>query len=460
MTSFFHLRTLPGYQWPALADAVFSQVWVAYLELSRTQWWTPAEIEQKQLEQVRALLAHCITNVPYYRDVLPKAGIVPGAIQTMDDFRRIPCLPRRSYQERSADFAALALPAGTIATATRSTSGSSGTPIKVLHTNLGGLWWCACFLRDLEWCNIDPTGVLATIRSTAKKGDELEKMLAGASYSCWLPELDPLIQTGPTHSMDIQRDPRGQLQWLHRIAPDYLLSYPSNLEVLAHVVKQEGPPPRLRAIQAISETLTEETQAAVEAAFGVPVKNTYSCGEAGYLASPCPQGHGLHIHAENVLLEVLTDEGRPCAPGQTGNVHVTHLHNFRGPFVRYELGDEATVGAEACPCGRGLPLLARVQGKSYPLFHLPDGRRKHSTPLARLVRKVGGHWQHQVVQKAPDHVIVRLAIDAAWSESHAEKVRQELQTFFEAPIRVEVETYDRLPLPVNGKLQSMVNEIG
>src|SRR5439155_10265812 len=125
--------------------------------------------------------------------------------------------------------------------------------------------------------------------------------------------------------------------------------------------------PGLRAIQSIAEALTEEARASVEAAFGVPVKNLYSCMEAGYVASTCPEGHGLHVHAENVLLEVLDEQGRPCRPGETGRVVLTALHNFLTPFVRYEILDGATLGAERCPCGRGLPLLTGVQGRQRPV---------------------------------------------------------------------------------------------
>src|SRR5579864_6782084 len=166
--SFFQLRTLPGYDWPPLADASLAQVWVAYLELERAQWLTPAELEQGQLEQARLLLAHCITNVPYYREVLPKAGITPGAVQTMTDFRRIPLLLRRTAQERAPDLEAKSLPAGTVATLVRQTSGSSGTPTRVLQTNIVHLWWHAFYLRDLEWCGINPAGTLAAIRSTGQ----------------------------------------------------------------------------------------------------------------------------------------------------------------------------------------------------------------------------------------------------------------------------------------------------
>jgi phenylacetate-CoA ligase len=456
--SFFQLRTLPGYAWPPLADASISQVWVAYLELERTQWLPPEEIERQQLEQARTLLAHCITEVPYYRAALRAAGIVPGAIRSMDDFRRIPLLARRTYQEKTAQFIAAKLPPGTSATPVTQTSGSSGAPTKVHTTNMTQLWWYALYLRDLQWGHIDPAGTLASIRYSGKTGPEREAMLRGAMLPYWSAPLEPLIVTGPSHGMDIAQDPRVQLQWLRRVAPDYLLSLPANLEALALLAKRDGPIPSLRAIQSIASTLTPETQTLIEGVFGVPVKDLYSCFEAGYLASPCPDGHGLHVHAENVLLEVLDAQGQPCKPGETGRVCITHLHNLRGPFVRYELGDEATLGA-ACPCGRGLPLLAKVQGKVYPMFHLPKGGVKHCAPLANALRQVGGHWQHQVVQKAGDHVVLRLAVDPTWSEAHADAMTRTLHEFFEAPIRVDLELHDRLAAPASGKFQSMINEM-
>ncbi len=454
-----HLRTLPGYEWPALAGADLAQVWVAYLELERIQWLKAEEIQRHQLAQLRSLLAHCIAHVPYYREVLPKAGIIPGQIRTLDAFRRIPLLPRRVYQERHAEFAAQTLPAGTVATNQRQTSGSSGTPTTVLQTNIVHLWWHAFFLRDLAWSGIDSTGTLAAIRSTGQKGPALQQLLQGVVSPYWLGELRSLIQTGPSHVMDIQQDHRVQLQWLRRIAPNFLISYPSNLETLALLLREEGPIPSLKGIQAISETLTEDARTTIESAFGIPVKTTYSCAETGYLASECPAGHGLHVHAENVILEVLDDNGQPCPPGETGHVYVTHLHNFRGPFIRYELGDEATLGVANCPCGRGLPLLTRVDGKKYPTFVLPDGRRKGTVTLARTVRKAGGHWQHQVIQKAPDHVVVRLAVDASWTDQHAADVQQRIRDFFGVPVRVDVEVHDHLTTPASGKFQSIINEV-
>ena len=457
--AFFHLRTVPGCRWPPLPDSVFAQAWNAYQELDRTQWLPRAELERMQLKQVRALLAHCLRHVPYYRKTLTAAGIVPASIETMDDFRRIPFLTRRDYQEQTASFMATQLPAGTVASDIMQTSGSSGTPIRVYPTNMVDLWWHAFFLRDLEWCNFDATGVLAVIRNTGKTDPELQSLMSGVSLPYWSAGLDPLIQSGPTHVMEVRQDVRIQLQWLRRIAPDYILSLPANLEVLAGLLIQEGPLPGLKAIQSMASVLTPEAQAVIEKGFGVPVTNTYSGVEAGYMATSCPAGHGLHVHAENILLEVLDADNRPCAPGQTGRIVLTTLNNLRAPFVRYDLGDDASLGVEACLCGRGLPLLARIHGKQYPMFLLPDGQRKHSGPLTVMVRQIGGYWQSQIVQKAPDHVVVRLIIDANWTEQHAERMKRLVQEYFASPIRVDVEIHDRLVLPNSGKFQFVIIEM-
>jgi len=446
----------------AEATAAAGQTWTAYRALGRSQWLAPAEVERLQLAKARLLLRHCLRNVAYYRERLTAAGFVPEDLSTMEDFRRLPLLPRATFQERFADFCAAVLPSATLFTGDCKTSGTSGVAVQVFQTNVTDLWWWALYLRDLEWSGIDPRGTLAAIRPTRfpMAGEELKRYQEGISQPYWALPLLPLIQTGPAHGMDIHQDPRRQLAWLRRVAPNCLVSYPSNLDFLAGLIEEEGQRlPSLKVIQIVSETLTDEVRARVEATFGVPVKDMYSCGEAGYLASPCPQGRGLHVHAESVILEVLDADGRPCPPGQTGRVVVTALHNYLNPLIRYEIMDEALVGETPCPCGRGLPLLTKVLGKVRPLFRLPDGRMKHSDGLTQELRLLGGMNQHQVVQRAVDQFLVRVAPGRAWTPEHPERIRRLVREHLEAPVRVEVEVHERLPLPPGGKLLDVISEL-
>jgi phenylacetate-CoA ligase len=454
------LRSIPGLTWPAIPDGAACQTWSLYRDLERTQWLSAAEIVAGQLVQARDLLIHCSRAVPYYRDLFRQARIEPAHIRTMDDFRRIPILQRHIYHAQFPSFRAESLPAGLTVTDRNNTSGTGGMAIPVWQTNLVSCWWTACCLRDLVWCGIDPRGTVASLRNLAMTGKSPQETRAGIESAAWSAHLAAVITTGRAFAMDIQQDPRVQLDWILRIQPDYLLGTPSNVAFLAGLLADRGErAPNLRAIQLIAETLTDADRTRIEAAFGVPVKNLYSCMEAGYLASECPQGHGLHVHAENVLLEVLDDNGNPCRAGETGRVVLTTLRNHVTPFVRYEILDRATLGPEQCPCGRGLPLLTRVEGKVRPNFHLPGGRRKTSQQLCHDLLKLGVYHQHQIIQRAINHFIIRVAPNRHWNETSTGRIVQCTQDFLEVPVRVEVEVVDRLELTAGGKLRDVIVEV-
>src|ERR1700690_2171716 len=73
--SFFQLCSQPGNRCPLLPRNNLAPIWNAYLTLDRTQWLSPAEIEQHQLSQARLLLDHCIRQVPYYRNLFAENGL-------------------------------------------------------------------------------------------------------------------------------------------------------------------------------------------------------------------------------------------------------------------------------------------------------------------------------------------------------------------------------------------------
>lgn len=118
----------------------------------------------------------------------------------------------------------------------------------------------------------------------------------------------------------------------------------------------------------------------------MPTSDVYSANEVGYVALQCPELGRYHVQAEDVLVEIIGDDGRTCGVGESGRVVVTSLHNFAMPLLRYELGDYATVGAP-CGCGRGLPTIARVLGRTRNMVRLPEGRSAFpGFPLNALLR--------------------------------------------------------------------------
>lgn len=458
---FFHIRSLPGTSWPPVPYPQVSLIWNAYQALDCTQWLSPSEIESLQLRQLNALLDHCRKQVPYYARLLNDAGFATRPIESLADLRLLPLLTRELYQKHFADIQSRALPDGMLPSPKPSfTSGTSGVPIEVRKTNRDALWWSAFFLRDLEWCNINPRGKLATIRLIAHSREELPRALLGGSVPYWHKSLQLLLETGTCYGIDIRADPRKQLHWLGQVCPDYLLSMPTNLEFLASLLIESGQRlPELKMIQTMGEPLAEDARQRIEKGFGVPVKNLYSTTESGYIASPCPAGHGLHVHSENVLCEVLDTENNPCQPGQTGRLIFTNLHNFLAPFIRCEIQDEVTLATAPCPCGRGLPLWTHVEGRIYPSLRLSDGRRKSSIGIVLGLRQIGGAHQFQMIQRAIDYAIVRVVPDRTWTLAHADRIIELLHQEFESRIRVDVEEKLFLERPAGGKLKLIVVEV-
>jgi len=190
----------------------------------------------------------------------------------------------------------------------------------------------------------------------------------------------------------------------------------------------------------------------------VPLTDVYSATEVGYLALQCPEHEHYHVQAESVLLEVLGDDDAPCKTGETGRVVVTDLHNFAMPLIRCEIGDYAEVG-EACACGRGLPVLRRIAGRTRNMLVTASGQRYWPTLGARRIRDIAAIQQLQFVQKTYDLIEVRLVTPARLAPEQEESLRQRVLSFLPPGIRLEIAYCDRIARGAGGKFEDFVSEI-
>jgi phenylacetate-CoA ligase len=452
MDSFFNPQ--PNVQ---IAGTLAAAVWGDYQRLTQSQWLSPTELQTWQRKRLGRLLRHCVSEVPYYRGRFDGLDIDAEQWSSLDELRKLPLLDRATYAKNAERLVADSLPPGTRVVGSLKTSGTTGIPVLVRNTNTVVRNWLTFSLRDLEWCQLDPRQQMAAIRFSGKTGNELQSLMKGVALPHWGQELSAIVQNGRSYYLDSTADPKYQLSWLHQVNPDYLTGYPSSVEYLARlIVDQEKRPWKLRRIQLLSEQITPQARQVIREAFGATVLDVYSCSEAGYVASPCPAGHGYHVHAENVILELLNERDEPCLPGEVGRIVLTTLHNLATPFVRYEIADEAVFGPNPCPCGRGLPLLSEIRGRIRPMFKLANGLAKHSMQLVVDVREIGGFLQFQIVQDSLDQVLIRLVPNSQWSEVHQQQIRSVFEGFFEGLARIDIQCVPSIPIPPSGKLQSTV----
>ncbi len=126
---------------------------------------------------------------------------------------------------------------------------------------------------------------------------------------------------------------------LNALQPAALMGYPSKLAQLA----REQIAGRLtiapRAVTSTSEQLTAEAQAAITAAFGVPVVDQFASTE-GLVGHSEPGGSVLTFATDMCIVELVDRQNRPVRYGAaSARILVTNLHNLTQPLIRYELMD-------------------------------------------------------------------------------------------------------------------------
>jgi phenylacetate-CoA ligase len=188
---------------------------------------------------------------------------------------------------------------------------------------------------------------------------------------------------------------------------------------------------------------------------------SYGCREFMSIGMECDHHRGYHLNTDNLLVEVVDEEGRPVAPGAEGRIVVTDFHNAATPFIRYEIGDIGVMAppAEHCPCGRPFPLLKSVDGRLQDMVHTPNG------PMSGLyityTMRQFDDWieGYQVVQDAKDRVLVRLLTKSEFTPERLAPVEALLKKKLGASMKIEFERATELTRRRSGKVALVISSI-
>jgi len=440
-----------------MQDTVGSQILAVLYQLEESQYLDPDKLLEYQFLQLNEVYRHSIKTVPYYKRTFNAAGFRKHKKITPNLWQKVPILPRRVIQQKHKDLQSTNMPKNHGRTGLVQTSGSTGLPVKVVCTDLIHFFYRVFALRDHFWQQRDFSGKMAVIRHAEKGTSEYP----GSSSSTWGSTTAGILNTGPAAMLNSSSDISLQAKFLLREQPDYLLSYPSNLEALAkYFMKEELHLKNLRTVRALGEVLGSEVRSTCKEAWGVPLVDMYTAQEVGYIALQCPENENkYHIQAENLYVEVVDEEGQPCKPGEVGRVLITTLHNFAMPLIRYEIGDYAELG-ELCSCGRTLPVLSKILGRKRNMLILPNGERKWpNLGMVAWSKKLPNIWQFQFVQKTLDQIEVRLVTERQMTGDETGFFIDVLQRNMGYPFKIEIKYLENIPRSKGGKFEDFVSEI-
>lgn len=436
--------------WPAFPAPLAANKLALLFQIEQNQWRTPEQIAASQFDQLRQVVAFAAATVPHYRRELG-SRFHTGEL-TPQNWHEIPVLSRKAVSDAAAELKSESIPREHGRTFPQKTSGSTGMVVEVLGTDLTSLFWQVFCLRDHVWHRRDLREKLCAIRF---QRDPALEGTTRAQAQGWGPATDDVAITGPSVTYDILLDVGFLAGRLAIERPGYVLGHPSMILGLArHCLDREILLPGLRGVRTLGESPDESLRERCREAWGVPVVDMYTCQEAGYLALQCPEHAHYHVQSENVLLEVVDNDGQPCKPGEIGRVLITSLNNFATPLVRYELGDYAEVG-EPCSCGRGLPVLKRILGRYRNLLTLPDRSRRWA--LIGYPADIAPIAEMQLIQTDLKKLRVRLVMPRALDDAEAKALTAYIHGNCGYPFDLSFEYVDSIRSSVNGKVEQVIS---
>lgn len=418
--------------------------------LERSQWWTAEQIAADQGQRLRAFLVDVGRGVPYYRELFARVDFDPSEVGSVTDLQRLPVMGKpeiRAHLEAMKHDGHGPL--------TRyNTGGSSGEPLIFFISKARKSHDVAAKWRATRWWGVDiGDPELVVWGSPVELGaqDWLRRWRDGVMRSRLLPAFE---------MSDANLD--AFVQRIRQVRPAMLFGYPSSLSLIAQHARRTGQ--RLddlgiRVAFVTSEMLYPEQRESISSAFGCPVANGYGARDAGFIAHECPSGR-LHLSAEDLVVETLRSDGRPAAQGEPGEIVVTHLATGDFPLVRYRTGDVGVLSHEACPCGRGLPVLQEVQGRTTDFVVAANGTVMHGLALIYTLRDLPGIDQFRIEQLSLDQTVVQIVPGHGYDGTAA---RQRILWDFRARlgdhVEVRVEEVHQIPLEASGKHRYVVSHV-
>lgn len=436
--SLFRNALFPAYETLVKRRGTASHV----AEYEHNQWLGPRELEALQLRKLNELLAHCWAQVPFLQRHWREHGVAPGPLASVGELERYPVLTKALISAHYDDMIATNWRGRTL---TKVTGGSTGDPFRFEYTMDVYARRTAVMWRGYGWGGAQlgtRTGYLwGTGLRKGGWGGFKDRLYHGAfnrrffdAFSLSDANIDPIIDE------------------LVAYRPHAIVGYVTPVALVARRMIQTGRTlSGVRGVLTGAEALYDPERHDIERAFGCPVFNTYGSREVMLMASECEKHQGLHVNVDHLVLETLDESGRNVAAGSSGEVAITDLHNHGMPMVRYLNGDRATYATAGCSCGRGLPLLASVDGRVLDLIETPDGRHVPGEFFVYAMLDWPDVRQWQVVQTARDCVQFRLVVPAPWTQERRDKLTAKVQATAGAAMRVEIVEVDTIPTTPSGK---------
>jgi phenylacetate-CoA ligase len=403
-----------------------------------------------QTQQMRKVLLHAYSTVPYYKQTLKQAGFTENSLAKfeLEQITQIPVLEKDTL--RTLGKTELVSTQREKGGSFYSSSGSTGTPTNILysyamHQKLSALYEA----RVRNWAGVsryDARGMIGG-RRVIPDGEGhppyyrynlIEKQLYFSAY-----------HIGPSTV-------KNYVDGLKKYKTQYMVGYAMSNYILARFIKEAGlEAPVMKAVLTSSEKLTPQMRKLLGEVYNCKVYDSWSGVEwCGHISEN--EHNQLLIGPDSAYLEIIKPDGTQAQPGEEGELVCTGFLNYDQPLIRYKIGDMVRLAADQqTKCGRNFPIVDEIIGRTEDTVVGKDGRemvRFHGI-FINLPSVVKG----QIVQEELDRFTVNtmtkgLSIDER--ETIVKRMKSQL-----GEVTVDINEVKDLPIGANGKFKAVVSKV-
>ncbi len=406
-------------------------------EFEKSQYFSAERIRDIQLEKLKRILAYANNHTEFYRDRFADCGFNPDDLNSLADLNQIPILTKDDIRANKDRI--ISDQYKTEDMIYKRTGGSTSVPLKLYVDLEAGNQKTAATIRHNRWANYDRGDKLASIWGDTDKPIPFKERVYN-TFNTRAIYLDTLLMNTEYNLNFIKK--------MRQFKPKALMGHAHSIYQFACFVEEHGIGDLgLKGIISTAEILYDHERAKIEKVFGKILFNRYGCEELSIIATECEAHDGLHVFAEGLYVEVV--DGDSKTPGR---LVITDLLNRGMPFIRYEIGDMATTIDGDCPCGRGLPRLGKIYGRTADFLYTPDGRSISGiSVLDTFTIHVPGVKQVQIIQNEIDLLNFKVVRAGDFNDDSLAVLKSKIPQFFGEQMRYNIEYVDRIEQTERGK---------